>query len=344
MSSAIQRAGHAAIRPISEQPLAVTVTAAPEPVSPDHRLLVGFHFGATSGADEHPAIVSPGVEPINRDSLYECWWHRGDVDHTTRGDVRIAQCEDYAVAVLQRTDAPPGEFEACTYEAYAEIMSAVRATRHGHLVKIWNYFPGINEGDGDQEKYRQFSVGRARVFEEQGVFDDTVPTGTAVGCVRAAGLSIIALVSKHGLRAAENPRQVSAFKYPRQYGPKSPKFSRGGFVAAANHELFLLSGTAAIVGHESAHPFDVALQTEETLHNLEHLCQALSALPGAESPLTLDKDSVLRVYLRDAADRDLVAGRLQELLGDTQSNVVYLHADICRRELMVEIDGVRVLA
>ena len=52
---------------------------------------------------------------------------------------------------------------------------------------------------------------------------------------------------------------------------------------------------------------------------------------------------VLRVYLRDPSDRDVVAHALQELLGDIQSNVVFVQADICRSELMVEIDGTRIV-
>lgn len=323
--------------------LTITLSDKIVPASGNHNLLVGFHFGATPLRSEHVAIVNPGLEPINRDDLYECWWYDGEVDVTTIGDVRITQCEDYAVAVLQRPDSVQQEFRQTTYDAYCELLRAVQQTEHQHLVKIWNYFSDINDGEADREKYRQFSIGRAKVFDEHDILDDTVPTGTAIGSIRDTDLSIVALISKHGLRAAENPRQVSAFKYPRQYGPKSPKFSRGGCVSIDDHNLFLLSGTAAIIGHESAHPYDVTLQTGETLQNLEQLCKAISALNDDGRELVLDRDCVLRVYLRNPGDRDFVAGQLKELLGGNGSNVVFLHANICRRELMVEIDGVRIV-
>lgn len=344
MSSAASRTDRAEPRAASERRLTVTLSDDIAPLSGNHKLLVAFHFGASPPWTRHAAIVSPGLEPIDGGDMYECWWYDGDVDVTTRGDMRIAQCEDYAVAILQRPDSAPEHFRETTYDAYHELLRAVQEMEHRHLVKVWNYFAGINDGDDDREKYRQFSIGRANVFGELGILDDTVPTGTAIGSIRDSGLSIIALISKHGLHAAENPRQVSAFKYPRQYGPRSPKFSRGGCVSIGNHSLFLLSGTAAIIGHESVHPYDVALQTGETLQNLDQVCKAISALSSDGRQLVLDKECVLRVYLRDSGDRDFVAGQLQKLLGSIESNVVFLHGNICRRELMVEIDGVRVLS
>ena len=182
------------------------------------------------------------------------------------------------------------------------------------------------------------------MFEELGVADASVPTATAIGTLADGSVSIIALTSKHDFRSAENPRQVSAFRYPRQYGPKSPRFSRGGCISATDQCVYLISGTAAIVGHESAHPYDVSRQTGETLENLGHLCEVLSELPTSCGRLELDRECVLRVYLRDPNDRDFVARELQGRLGDIAGNVVFLNAHICRRELMMEVEAVKVVA
>ncbi len=341
MSNAVTTADHLSDGRVRERPLDVTLSRDVTPPTPAHNLLVGFHLG-TSDASEHPAIVNAGLVPIGDEDLYECWWYKGDVELKTVGNVRIAQCADVAVTMLQRPDATPEEFREVTYDAYHELLAGVQATEHRHLVRIWNYFGDINEGEEDREKYRQFSMGRASAFEELGVFDLAVPTGTAIGTIGASKLSIIALSSKHDFRPVENPRQVSAFRYPRQYGPKSPKFSRGGCVSLLEHSLFLISGTAAIVGHESAHPHDTMLQTSETLRNLDELCAAMSELHDGP-PLILDDECVLRVYLRDPNDREFVARKLSEWFGSVKSNVVFLHAHICRRELMVEIDGVRII-
>jgi chorismate lyase/3-hydroxybenzoate synthase len=337
---AITPLDESSLQALAGKRLAITLGAAIRAPSPDHGLLAAFHFGPDQLVDPLEIIVNPGLDPIVDDDVYECWWYRGEVVHKNFGDIRIAECDDYAFVVLEREDAPAERFRAHACAAYRDLLAALQTTGHGHLVRIWNYFSDINAGDGDAEKYRQFSFGRAEAFEEAGIFDKSVPAGTAVGSADG-GLSIIALVSKHDFWPAENPRQVSAYRYPRQYGPKSPKFSRGGCIATQDHHLFLISGTAAIIGHESAHPFETRLQLDETLENLNSLAQAMSGSANNGPMLKLDAKSMLRVYLRDSSDLDEVKARLREHLGKIDDNVVFLRADICRRELMLEIDGVR---
>jgi len=314
------------------------------PKSPEHELLIGFHFGSDPSANGGSGITSIGLDPIDGGNLFECWWYQGNVKHETVGNVEVSVCEDYSVVKIQVPDDTPQNFSARTFEAYQELLSVAQQIEHPHIAKVWNYFPGINDDDDDREKYRQFSLGRANAFDQFDIVDSAVPTGTAIGCVRDSNLTIIALMSRHDLLTAENPRQVSAFEYPRQYGPKSPKFSRGGWVSAESHDLLVLSGTAAIIGHESVHPNNVKMQFGETLANLDHVCGAISGLGGQRQKLTLNGESVLRVYLRDADDLDFVANELGKSIGNIESNVAFLNADICRRELVIEIDGVRVLS
>ena len=320
----------------------LVVTVSPEPGAPtaSHELLIAFRFSSTQACDSREQIVTLGPELIMGEDRYVCWWYKGDVTRTKVGDIRVAECDDYAFVVLQREDVPFDRFRDHTYAAYRDLLRVVYGTGHGHLVKIWNYFPDINVGEGDSEKYRQFSIGRAEAFEEAGINDGNMPAGTAVG-PSDGGLSIIALVSKHDFLPTENPRQVSAYKYPKQYGPRSPKFSRGGCIATQDHHLFLISGTAAIIGHESRHPYETHMQIAETLENLNCLTNAMSSSFTGASQLEFDAANVLRVYLRDRNDLDQVAAMLLKRLGSIESNIIFMRADICRRELMIEIDGVR---
>ena len=112
-------------------------------------------------------------------------------------------------------------------------------------------------------------------------------------------------------------------------------------MATRDHRLYLMSGTAAIIGHESMRPYSTQPQVEETLENLNYL---MSAMPRPFDDMhkpAFDGDSILRVYVRDRADLDPIANRLRKQLGSVDSNVIFLRADICRRELMIEIDGLR---
>lgn len=341
MTSKVSGTDQRAVPAVSGTQLCIGQSEELSAPSPQHQLLLGFYFGSDAARAGHPAVVDIGIDPIDRAEIYESWWYEGEVSFTVDGTTTIAQCDDYAVVTVQVPDTAPDKFRACTYEVYKELMRAARTTGHRRLVRIWNYFGEINAGDGDDEKYRQFSIGRAQVFEELGIQDEMVPAGTAIGSVRESAFTVIALVSKHHFQNVENPRQVSAFRYPPVYGPKSPKFSRAGCVSVADQRLFLISGTAAIVGHESVHAGDVGLQTEETLNNLQGLCDAISAIASPGVQLTLDDEAVLRVYMRNSNDLEVVAAKLQKPLGAAGRNIAFLNADICRRELMVEIDGAK---
>lgn len=312
------------------------------PPSSRHGLLAGFHFGKHHADTAHPAAVSIELHPLEHDCLFETWWYDGAVRYLTVGATHVSVCDDYAVAAIKVDETEDDDFQALTCRAYDELIGAVRSTPHAEIVKVWNYLGGINHGEDDLERYRQFSVGRARSFHAAGIRDADAPTGTAIGTSRDRGLTLIALASRRRAGLTENPRQVSAYRYPRKYGPTSPKFSRGGFVASDRHRLFLISGTAAVVGHESVHPYDTALQTDETLNNLGALCSAVSHLDPSGATLALDEKCTLRVYVRDPEDFAVVRSKLSGRFAQGKPSLAFVQGYICRRELMVEIDGVGV--
>ena len=307
-----------------------------------HKLLLSFQFGTDASAETNPAVINTDLLPLGQSPIFENWWYKGKVDHRVLGRVAISECDQYTVATFRHYDADADNFREFTRDAYRELLAAVRSTRNTQIVKVWNYLGGINNGDEDDERYRQFSVGRAEAFAELNMQDDEAPTGTAIGTKNEHGLILIALASNEPLTLAENPRQISAFHYPRQYGLRSPKFSRAGFVSSEEHTLFLISGTAAVVGHESAHPYDTDMQIDETLVNLDSLCAALASNAHDIEALHLDNDSVLRVYVRDGNDVETIGNAIQAKLSIDPSRMIFLSGNICRRELMVEIDGVKV--
>ncbi|MDQ3205628.1 MAG: pteridine-dependent deoxygenase, partial [Pseudomonadota bacterium] len=126
-------------------------------------------------------------------------------------------------------------------------------------------------------------------------------------------------------------------RYPRQYGPQPPSFARAMLPPPGSALPLLLSGTAAIVGHQSRHPGSVATQIDETLANFDSLLGAAHARVPV-LPLRFGPGSRLKVYVRDEAELPAVAALLDERLGPGVPRIV-LHAAVCRRELRVEIDG-----
>ena len=216
--------------------------------------------------------------------------------------------------------------------AYAELYQAIDALGYPHMLRVWNYMSCINQGAGDSEVYKRFCVGRAQGIAQR-VRGSGYPAATAIGGADDANALYISFVAgKQAGEALENPRQVSAYHYPRQYGPRSPSFARGYVVTSGGQRVLLASGTASVAGHETKWPGDVAAQIGESVINLRELVAAADGDFANTRP-------ILRVYLRDAGDLEATERALQPLLPSGASYVL-LRGDICRSDLLVEIDGV----
>ena len=158
---------------------------------------------------------------------------------------------------------------AATEQAYRQLDAARMACGSPHWWRFWNYLGGIVEGEGDAERYRQFTLGRHRAWSATGQIEQSLPAATAIGC--AEGLHIFALAGRLPATSIENPRQVSAWRYPRDYGLRPPSFARASLVREGPQGWLFVSGTASIVNAETVHKGDAEKQTEQTLTNIEKL-------------------------------------------------------------------------
>lgn len=250
----------------------------------------------------------------------ELWLASGPVERGRSGSVRYASDDHLLFAVIETDEREHDGIAAAAEFVYREVHRF--QSHHGfpYLLRMWNYFDAINAGDGDAERYRQFVVGRARGLD--GAAHEPYPAATAIGRQQTTHrLQVYWLAARVPGRPVENPRQVSAYRYPREHGPVSPGFARATLAA---DDTLLVSGTASIVGHESRHTGNAREQLEEIARNL-------AALPERARRL-------LKVYVRDPALAQSVAARVGELYPG--SEVVVLAGDVCRKELDVEIEAV----
>ena len=154
------------------------------------------------------------------------------------------------------------------------------------------------------------------------------------------GLVIYFLAGKQPGLQVENPRQVSAFRYPRQYGPKSPSFARATLVGAGAGARLLVSGTASVVGHESLHVGDPQRQLGETLVNVDTLLAAMRERHFAQVPNEAVRPESLKLYLRNPADLAALEPQLARLRGAAPAPLLRLQGDVCRDDLLLEIEAV----
>lgn len=250
-----------------------------------------------------------------------------------------------SVRIAEAARLAPEEFERLTAEAYAYIASELRDKPARHPVRFWNYIPGIHRPAGERlDRYMVFNAGRFKAcsdwFGGPESFDRLLATASGVGHA-GDDLVIHALASAEPGVAVENPRQVPPYKYSRRFGPRPPCFARAMVLAPrSGRRMILIGGTASIVGEESIHVGDLAGQTRETLVNLDALIRHATEVAGCAAPVNaLRTFTDLRVYHTRPADRVALEGLVGAAVGDS-CHVEYIPADLCRAELMVEIEGV----
>ncbi len=293
-------------------------------------VLAAVCFGATI-PDRDPRWIRVGLQPLRGDRRVEVWRSNDRIVHGHNGALRFAHDRDFLFGAIEIDEREVDGIDNAAQRAYTQLCGFVGGSAHPHLLRVWNYFDRINHGTGDQERYRLFCVGRARGLSA--AVRERLPAATAIG--RTDGeptLQVYWLAARTAGMALENPRQLSAYLYPRQYGPVSPSFSRA--MLACGDQL-LVSGTASVVGHQTRHPGDPLAQLAECLRNLDSIQVAAAAgcVASAAAPVAL-----LKVYLRHAQDADAVAAWLRAQRPQAVEPLL-LAGDICRSDLLLELDA-----
>jgi chorismate lyase / 3-hydroxybenzoate synthase len=304
--------------------------------------------GSRSGVRDTPVPVAEVNMPVLGEAggVFEVWRTQQAVDSGTRGRLRFARTSDLLFGCIAVTEQEPPPslaiaertplYEA-TERAYREILGMLDALGFPHLIRVWNYVPEINRDTHGTERYRQFNSARQAALLASGrPITGNVSAACALGAATGSPL-VVYFLSSHTLPTfVENPRQISAYNYPPQYGARSPVFSRATVMREPDGMTLFISGTASIVGHRTIHAGDTAAQTRETLTNIEALLEEANRVTGSDE-FTLDA-LACKVYVRHPSELPVIQAELRAALGPS-ARAVYLQADICRRDLSVEIEA-----
>jgi chorismate lyase/3-hydroxybenzoate synthase len=283
--------------------------------------------------------VPVALPQLGQPTRVEVWRCDGPIKCGTWDRLRFAQGAQLTMGHVALDLRTADGMREASRQAYDLLQSWLQQSPHPWPLKIWNYIPAINQGAGDEERYRQFCLGRAdAVLIDPGDLPP-LPAATAIGSPsNENALQVYFLASALPGLDVENPRQVSAWRYPRQYGPRSPLFSRGTILTLDGPRQFLISGTASVVGHETHHEHQVADQLRESLRNVRRLLDEGHRLMGDSRP-RLGRDGLLKVYIRNPDDFELIRETFE---ADIPAEIprIYLQGDICRENLLTEIDGI----
>ena len=289
-----------------------------------------------------PCLQVPMQRLDAGDSFCEVWHGNGQLTQGRCGAIHYRHDADelFGVIVLPETTFEAGAektpLQQATESAYHQVFSLLDTLRYPNLFRFWNYIADINGHSFGLERYRQFNLGRHDAFLAHGHdVAGNVPAACALGSIQGP-LTIAFLAGRVAPLNIENPRQISAYEYPQQYGPRSPTFARASLVRLGQDEVLFVSGTASIVGHATLHPDDVVAQTRETMANIEAVLAEANRMAG-QSKFSL-ADLHYKVYVRHPADLEQIQAELTRCVGNSP-RAVYLQADVCRQDLLLEIEA-----
>jgi enamine deaminase RidA (YjgF/YER057c/UK114 family) len=199
------------------------------------------------------------------------------------------------------------------------------------ILRQWNYVERIIDTDSLGQRYQQFNDARSH-FYAQCFWQNGYPAATGIG-TQKGGLSIdIDAYAEIYTKAIDNPLQIAAHRYSenvlesgKQPQQTTPKFERARII---DNTLYI-SGTAAIRGEETI-ANNAKEQTQITIENILALVQQTDKT----------KLDYLRVYIKNKTDFTTVKNTVSQLLPNIET--LFVEADICRANLLVEIEAVAV--
>jgi enamine deaminase RidA (YjgF/YER057c/UK114 family) len=240
------------------------------------------------------------------------------------------------------------------YRLMSEILDREKMS-FSDVVRQWNYIEdilGIKAlTDKKYQNYQVLNDVRAQYYARE-KFKNGYPASTGIG-MNAGGiiLEFISIKPENGVNIVplKNPGQIDAYNYSqgvligssliRQDMKSSPKFERAKYISINEKKTIYVSGTASIRDEKTIGENDVKKQTWVTIENIDNLISDIN-LKNAGISNNFDKMSFsfIRVYVKNKSEIKVV----KEICDSYYKNVPinYLVADICRDNLLVEIEGI----
>lgn len=272
-----------------------------------------------------------------------------------RGGVCYGIIENSQEEMLFVEGIPSEDFSASVCEQSRTVFAKLDAllTAHGFavddIVRQWNYIGNIVACKNGKQNYQEFNDARS-CYYARGSWANGYPAATGIG-VDSEGIIVggIAFRKKgqtnRGIYPIDNPLQVAAHIYSRKVlidddrnaVKSTPKFERAKLIETERGTCCFVSGTAAIRGEESVNASSVVEQTLMTIENIEYLVSTENLVRYGCAACDL-KFVKLHIFIKRAEEYSAVRAVVEVAYPNVSA--VYTVADVCRGELLVEIEGI----
>jgi enamine deaminase RidA (YjgF/YER057c/UK114 family) len=254
---------------------------------------------------------------------------------------------------------PPGNILERSKTAFEQMKNILENENmnFSHVVRQWNYIENITGAahleNGLKQNYQVFNDVRG-LYYDTSEFIHGYPAATGIGMnYGGVVLEFIAAESTGAITVMpiQNSFQVDAHQYSdsvlvgeaiKDITRKSPpKFERAKLLSKkeSNTYFIYISGTAAIRGEKTVGENDVEMQTKVTIENISNLVSPGNLeRHGARVCSEAHPPSYFRVYVKKEADLPKVKKICTPFFKEAPGE--YLISDICRDDLLVEIEAV----
>jgi enamine deaminase RidA (YjgF/YER057c/UK114 family) len=270
------------------------------------------------------------IHAVSSDSADDVWTIMDEKQPCGRGWKRSGS----TYLMLQNIQGQAGSRAEQVREMFDRAESILRRSGASYkdVARTWIYLSKILEW------YPEFNKARSEKYGEFGIMPgpgDTrllLPASTGIGADTSSGaaasMDLLAVVENGDMnslvRKLTNKKQLDAFRY-------GVAFSRGAVIDEEDVTVIQVSGTAAIDEHGlSLYPGDVRSQINCTLDKIETLLSQEGAglKDIAAATVFVKRPEYACIFWEMAAERGLV-----------NFPAVCIVADVCREELLFEIDG-----
>lgn len=239
-----------------------------------------------------------------------------------------------------------------TFLVSSKILAA-EGLDFSNVIRIWHYIEDIvgtyQKGNNTYQNYQVFNDIRTSYYSKC-EFKNGYPASTGIGMTKGGIIiEFIAINTTNEILTipVKNPLQRDAYSYSEnvlignhpleQKKSTTPKFERAVLVANRTNGYLFISGTASIKDEKTIAPGSVTEQTKITLDNIDSLIQQLSKeYLNLQNP----EDCYFRVYIKRKEDIPEVRLICEDYFKDFAGQ--YLVANICRTELLVEIECISI--
>ena len=276
--------------------------------------------------------LEPGLEPKTVVSVDKGW-----IEERKAGPVTL-----FRVAVPGASALEPREFQSAVEQSYHAVATILRK-RERFPLRFWNYVPRIaSHFAAGLTGYQLFNAGRHAALRRwhREAFSQQLTSASAVGSA-SGDFALYVLASRGAGNPVDNPRQIQPHRYSRRYGPVPPAFARATVLPDETASFLgcraVVSGTASIVGEDTQHLEDIGEQLLEVERNLVTLSNVALG-HGFNHQRALARYRDLRVYTPQREHREPIERWLDKLFPRRRSSEL-IHTDLCRSNLLVEVEG-----